>query len=83
MKPLIDKTAEDRHIDKLTAKGIMLLGATPAPALPNAFPHVLRYERFGRKGQFCRILKTSGHLAQIEFTDGFKAFVNRAVLVRR
>jgi hypothetical protein len=77
-----DKTPEDRQFAKLLAKGMMLLGTVPGPAEPNAFRHVLRWDRLGRRGQNCRILKHSGALAQIEFEDGFKSWINRSALVR-
>jgi hypothetical protein len=63
--------------------GVMLLGETPtAPAEPNPFRHALLWDRLGRKGQKCRILKQSGTLAQIEFEDGFVTRINRMAIRR-
>jgi hypothetical protein len=74
---------EDREFRKLAEKGIMRLGtATITPETPNAFRHVLRHGINERKGQKCRILHQSGTLAQIEFEDGHKTYVNRFCIVR-
>ena len=60
----------------------MRLGEPAAPAEPEAFRHRLRWDRMERKGQKCRILKNSGQLAQIEFQDGFRTWINRFALER-
>jgi hypothetical protein len=76
------KTGEDRQFSKLIESGIMRLGPPETPAAPNAFRHVLVWDRIGRKGQKCRILKQSGSLAQIEFEDGFVTRINRFAVRR-
>jgi hypothetical protein len=79
-----EKTPEDRYFSKLLEKGMMRLGTVPGPAEPNAFRHVLRWDRLGRLGQNCRILKHSGSLAQIEFeSDHFVTWITRNAIVRR
>jgi hypothetical protein len=78
-----DRTAAERTFDKILAQSIMHLGATPtAPAEPNPYRHVLKWDRLGRMGQSCRILKQRGTLAQIEFEDGFVAAINRQAIRR-
>jgi hypothetical protein len=78
-----DRTAEEKTFDKILAQSMMRLGENPsAPAEPNAFRHVLLWDRLGRKGQSCRILKQSGTLAQIEFEDGFVTRINRMAIRR-
>lgn len=79
-----ERNPEDVQFAKLLRRGIMRLGESAAPAEPEPFRHVLRWDLLNRKGQHCRILKTSGALAQIEFeTDGFKTLINRKAIVRR
>jgi hypothetical protein len=64
-------------------KGVSCAWVAPTgPAEPNAFPHVLRWDRMGRRGQICRIVKLRGPLAQIEFEDGFRTVINRLAVVR-
>ena len=77
------KTPEDRQLARLLERGIMRLGEPAALAEPEPFRHVLRWDLLNRKGQHCRILKQSGPLAQIEFTDGHKTWINRQAIVRR
>ena len=79
-----ERNPEDVQFSKLLRRGIMRLGGPATPAEPEPFRHVLRWDLLNRKGQHCRILKTSGALAQIEFeTDGFKTLINRKAIVRR
>ena len=75
---------EDKAFTRALSAGMMRLG-TPAvvPDEPNPFRHVLRWGMEDRKGQNCRIVHQSGSLAQIEFEDGHKAYVNRQAIVRR
>jgi len=74
---------EDRQFRKLAEKGIMSLGTErTGPETPNAYRHMLRHGINERKGQKCRILHQSGSLAQIEFEDGHKTYVNRFCIVR-
>ena len=79
-----DLIAEERHIDKITKSGIMRLGAQPSheAATGNPFPYVLYWDKLGRKGQRCRILKPGPRVMLVEFEDGFKHTINR-MAVRR
>lgn len=56
----------------------------PLPPDTEAFPHVLTWEREGRKGQRCEIIGTRGTNAnvQIRFEDGYTAIVKRTALRR-
>ena len=47
-----------------------------------SYRHMLRWDRLKRKGQKCRILKSSGHLCDVEFEDGFTAVLERRALTR-
>jgi len=78
-----DRNPEDVQFAKLLRSGIMRLGESATPAEPEPFRHVLRWETLNRKGQHCRILKTGGPLAKIEFEDGFQTWINRQAIVRR
>jgi hypothetical protein len=78
-----DRTADERSFDKLLAQSIAHLGQTPtAPEEPNAFRHVFVWDRMGKMGQRCRILKQRGTLAYIEFEDGFTMPTNRMAIRR-
>jgi hypothetical protein len=79
-----DRSGEEKRFDGMIRAGIAHLGQTPtAPAEPNPFRHVLHWDRLGRKGQSCRILKQRGTLAQIEFeSDGYTVTVNRMAIRR-
>jgi hypothetical protein len=46
------------------------------------FPHILRWDRLGRKGQRCKIIRTHNATCQVEFPDGFVAALSRRALVR-
>lgn len=78
-----ERNPEDVQFAKLLRSGIMRLGQAATPAEPEPFRHVLRWDSLNRKGHHCRILKQSGPLAQIEFEDGFKTWINRQAIVRR
>ena len=78
-----ERTADERHIDKLTKSGIMRLGAQPShEEPPNPFPYVLYWDRLGRKGQRCRILKSGPRVFLVEFADGFRHTINRLAIRR-
>lgn len=50
----------------------------------NPYPHVLVWDRMGRKGQACRILAMQGKMTQVQFeVDKFTALVDRRALRRR
>lgn len=46
------------------------------------YPHVLRWDRYGRQWQLCRILRAVGGQAHIEFEDGFQCTLDRRALKR-
>jgi hypothetical protein len=56
----------------------------PLPPGVEAFPHVLTWDREGRKGQRCEIIGTRNTLSdvQVRFEDGYTAIVNRKALRR-
>jgi hypothetical protein len=79
-----DRTADEKHIDRLTKSAMMLLGAQPSheAATPNPFPYRLFWDREGRKGQRCRVLKTGPRILTLEFEDGFITTMNRMAIRR-
>ena len=79
-----DRTPEERQFDKLAKRGIMHLGAQPSheDATSNPFPYVLFWDRLGRKGQRCRILKPGPRLVLLEFQDGFRHVINKMAIRR-
>lgn len=78
-----DRTGEEKHIDKLAKRGIMLLGAQPSKeAADNLFPYVLFWDKLERKGQRCRIVKPGFKVVLVEFEDGFKHTINKFALRR-
>jgi hypothetical protein len=79
-----DRTSQEKAFDDMIRAGIAHLGQTPtAPAEPNLYRHVLKWDRLGRQGQSCRILKQRGTLAQIEFeSDKFVTRINRMAIRR-
>ena len=57
---------------------------SPLPPVAEAFPHVLTWDRLGRKGQRCQIIgwiSTLGYV-HVRFEDGFMAILNRKALRR-
>jgi hypothetical protein len=56
----------------------------PLPPEAEAFPHVLTWEREGRKGQRCEIIGARSTIGdvQVRFEDGFTAILNRKALRR-
>lgn len=78
-----ERNSEEKLADKLTRTGIMRLGGTnPATPDPTPFPYVLYWDRQGRKGQLCRIIRQTSQTAQIEFEDGHKTVVSRRAIRR-
>jgi hypothetical protein len=79
-----DRTAEERAYDKLLRGGMMRLGAQPSDeaATPNPYPYILFWDKLGRKGQRCRILKPGPRVILLEFEDGFRHTVNRLAIRR-
>lgn len=79
-----DRTEEERRFDSITRRAIMSLGAQPShEAEPeNPFPYVLFWDKLGRKGERCRILKSGPRVMLVEFDDGFKHTINRLAIRR-
>jgi hypothetical protein len=79
-----DRTPEEKKIDLLTKGGMMRLGAQPSheAATPNPFPYVLFWDRQGRKGQRCRVLKPGPRVITLEFEDGHVTTMNRMAIRR-
>jgi hypothetical protein len=79
-----DRTDDERTFDKLLKGGMMRLGAQPSEeaATPNPYPYVLYWDKLGRKGQRCRILKPGQRIVLLEFEDGFKHTCNKMAIRR-
>lgn len=92
-----DRTPEERSFDAKIKSGLMRLGENPnlfppgyssevtEPHRPsNPFSHVLVWDRWGRKGQKCRVItpKNNARVVQVQFEDGFLGMVNRQALRR-
>ena len=79
-----DRTSEEKHFDATLRSAIQRLGPNPgAEDAPTPFlPYVLVWDRLGRKGQRCKILRQTQRTAQICFDDGFITVINRQALRR-
>jgi hypothetical protein len=93
-----DRTTEERDFDVKLKRGLMRLGENPNPSSSErngfevtkphqptrTYPHVLVWDRLGRKGQRCKVLRVTGNLyrTQVEFEDGFVAVVERMAIRR-
>lgn len=93
-----DRTGEEKQFDGMVKSGLMRLGENSSDALrgrssrvteprqsTNPFPHVLVWDRMGRKGQKCRVItpKTvSKSKVQVQFEDGYVCTINRQALRR-
>ncbi len=79
-----DRTPDEKRIDKLTKGAIMRLGTQPSQEAEtmNAFPHVLHWDKLGRKGQRCRVIRPGFRIVLVEFEDGFRHTVNRMAIRR-
>jgi hypothetical protein len=79
-----DRSSEEKQWDGIVKTAIMRLGTNPTTATtPTPFPYVLVWDRLGRKGQPCRIIRQTTRTAQIEFQDGHKTVLNRQAIRRR
>ena len=66
-----ERSSEEKHFDATLKTAILSLGTNPATqAEPIPFPYVLVWDRLGRKGQRCKILRQTTRTAQIKFEDG-------------
>lgn len=56
----------------------------PLPPEAEPFPHVMRWDRFDRKGKRCEIIGVRNTIGdvQVRFEDGFTAIVKRGALRR-
>lgn len=78
------RTSDERAFDATLKSAIMRLGTNPATAAtPIPFPYVLYWDRLGRKGQPCKIIRQTTRTAQVEFQDGVKTVLNRQAIRRR
>lgn len=57
---------------------------TPMSDQQMSFPHILRWDRYHRKGQRCQIIgaKNGFGEVQVRFEDGFTVVINREALRR-
>jgi hypothetical protein len=79
-----DRTAEEKAFDARLKRGIMRLGPIEPSTQPGAEPfgYQLVWDRLGRKGQRCRVLKMSRTLVRVQFEDGFETTMNRQAIRR-
>lgn len=79
-----ERTSEEKQIDVLLKSGIMLLGATPSTveAAPIPFPYYLAWDKQGRKGQRCTIIRQTARTCQVRFEDGHLSVFNRQAIRR-
>lgn len=78
-----DRTGEEKQWDGIVRSAIMRLGPNPAAHdEPTPFPYVLKWDRLGRRGQACKIIRQTKQTAQVKFTDGFVMVVNRLAIRR-
>ena len=79
-----DRSSEEKLFDASLKTALRLLGTNPAePDAPTPYPYVLYWDRFGRKGQRCKVIhRKSAKTAQITFEDGWSAIVDRQALRR-
>ena len=78
-----DRTSEERTFDASLKSAIKWLGPNPpAHDQPIPFPYVLKWDRLGRRGQACKIIRQTKQTAQVKFTDGFVMVVNRLAIRR-
>ena len=79
-----DRTEAEKQIDRITKAGMMRLGGTnPAAATSTPFPAELVWDRLGRKGQACKIIRQNPRTCQVQFEDGFTTVINRQAIRRK
>jgi hypothetical protein len=77
------RTSEEKQFDASLKSAIRFLGTNPAAQdEPIPFPYVLVWDRLGRKGQRCKILRQTTRTAQVMFDDGCTTVINRQALRR-
>jgi hypothetical protein len=64
---------------------MMRLGAQSSTETPQvaAYPYVLAWDRDGRKGQQCKVIKPGTLLVTLEFEDGHRCIINRMAIRRK
>lgn len=94
-----DRSPEEKRWDDMLRVGLRLLGENPSETpsetvnrsevaedlKPPKFSQYLAWDRWGRKGQRCRIVNpnaTGASRVQIEFEDGFIATISRFAIRR-
>ena len=77
------RTSEERRFDASLKTAIMRLGTNPATAAkPIPYPYYLAWDKLGRKGQRCKIIRQTTRTAQVQFEDGFTSVLNRQAIRR-
>jgi hypothetical protein len=78
-----ERTSEEKQIDVLLKSGIMRLGPTaPAAEAPTPYPYFLAWDKQGRKGQRCTIIRQTTRTCQVRFEDGHLSVFNRQAIRR-
>ena len=78
-----DRTSEEKQIDAKIRAGMMKLGSNPQAAEdPIPFPYVLVWDKQGRKGQRCTIIRQTQRTCQVRFEDGHITVLNRQAIRR-
>lgn len=79
-----DRTSDEKAFDANLKNAIMHLGKPREHEEPIPFPYVFAWDRFGRKGSRCKVLRDVkfSRTVQVMFEDGAVMVVNR-MAVRR
>jgi hypothetical protein len=78
-----DRTGEEKREDAIMKTAILRLGPNPtAEDQPTPYPYTLAWDREGRKGQRCKVIKTTLKTALIRFEDGHETVINRMAIRR-
>ena len=78
-----DRTSEEKQFDGILKTALMCLGDNPANASkPIPFPYYLAWDKLGRKGQRCTIIRLKTTRVQVRFEDGYTAILNRQAVRR-
>lgn len=78
-----DRTGEEKQEDALMKIAIQRLGPNPtAEDQPTPYPYTFAWDQHGRKGQRCKVIKTTTKTAMVRFEDGSDLIVNRMAIRR-
>lgn len=78
-----NRTSEEKSADAKIRAGIMRLGPTPIAAeSATPFPYYLAWDKQGRKGQRCTIIRQTQRTCQVRFEDGHVTVLNRQAIRR-